>query len=158
MDPQVGWAWGFTTSKGEYLFLACSACGADKPVEDFYADRSRASGRQQYCKACSNEKLRAWRAANPERARAARRRQSHGADIQATGVCEICGERDATCVDHSHGCCPSGKSCGACRRGFLCTGCNLAIGHLRDRADLARLAADYLEAWRGLETGLRDCG
>jgi hypothetical protein len=56
------------------------------------------------------------------------------------GVCAICREPPATkfalCVDHCH-------ATGAVR-GLLCKVCNLAVGNLRDRADLATAAALYL--------------
>lgn len=52
-------------------------------------------------------------------------------------------------VDHDHTCCPdSSGSCGRCIRGFLCPGCNAALGFLRDQPDLAIRAADYLQGNR----------
>lgn len=47
-------------------------------------------------------------------------------------------------VDHDHSCCPGATSCGRCVRGFLCPGCNTALGMMGD--DSARLlaAARYL--------------
>jgi hypothetical protein len=33
-------------------------------------------------------------------------------------------------------------------RGFLCSRCNKALGFMRDRPDLLRAAADYLETTR----------
>lgn len=58
------------------------------------------------------------------------------------GVCAICGSPDprwtkAWHVDHDH---RSGFI-----RGILCQGCNLLVGMSRDRADVLRQAADYLE-------------
>lgn len=50
--------------------------------------------------------------------------------------CEICGA-PATDVDHCH------KSDTV--RGYLCSPCNLTLGKMRDRADLLRRAADYLD-------------
>jgi len=34
------------------------------------------------------------------------------------------------CVDHDHQCCPGSYSCGGCVRGFVCSGCNNAVGHV----------------------------
>lgn len=56
--------------------------------------------------------------------------------------CEICGHSDAPAprqrlvVDHDHA---TGKI-----RGALCRKCNLAIAHLKDSAETAQAAADYL--------------
>ncbi|MEV5984699.1 endonuclease VII domain-containing protein [Streptomyces sp. NPDC052051] len=73
------------------------------------------------------------------------------------GRCPICTEpigkfREGIVIDHDHSCCPPGrKACGRCVRGILHRNCNLAIGFLRDNADSAERAADYLREefpWR----------
>ena len=63
---------------------------------------------------------------------------------QQNGVCAICREPGRTasrgnrlCVDHDH---TTGRV-----RSLLCTGCNTAIGSLRESPLLARAAATYLE-------------
>lgn len=58
------------------------------------------------------------------------------------GLCAICGERQTKrpfklCVDHCHG---TGTI-----RGLLCSLCNRALGLMRDRPELLRKAAEYLE-------------
>jgi hypothetical protein len=57
------------------------------------------------------------------------------------GGCAICGalpERLGSLhLDHDH---DTGRI-----RGLLCLSCNQALGHFRDRAELLRRAADYLE-------------
>lgn len=50
-------------------------------------------------------------------------------------------------VDHDHECCPGGTSCGRCIRGLICGRCNRLLGMARDRADVLRAAADYLDQW-----------
>ena len=64
------------------------------------------------------------------------------------GLCAICGEapnpdgvRAASRlhVDHDH-------STGVVRA-LLCTRCNQGIGYMRDRPDLLRLAAEYIERY-----------
>jgi hypothetical protein len=43
-------------------------------------------------------------------------------------------------VDHDHGCCPEkNRSCGKCVRGLLCHGCNVALGHIERKYELARV-------------------
>lgn len=63
--------------------------------------------------------------------------------------CSVCGEtepgRKDFHVDHDHACCDRPGSCGRCVRGLLCGNCNRALGNARDRPDLLRKLADYLE-------------
>ena len=47
----------------------CSKCKEEKPVGDFYSDKSRKDGRKCYCKKCVTEYARKWYNANPEKAR-----------------------------------------------------------------------------------------
>lgn len=65
-------------------------------------------------------------------------------------TCAVCGTDAPTGhgwhVDHDHACCPEpGRSCGKCVRAILCSECNTGLGKFRDRPDLLRAAADYLE-------------
>lgn len=63
--------------------------------------------------------------------------------------CEICGTKTALHIDHDHKCCPPEKfrKCGKCVRGFLCGGCNRALGMLRDDPAVVAKAAKYLRSW-----------
>jgi Recombination endonuclease VII len=46
-------------------------------------------------------------------------------------------------VDHDHGCCPEkNRSCGNCVRGLLCHTCNISLGHVERRYELARAYLD----------------
>jgi hypothetical protein len=90
----------------------------------------------------------AWALANPARQRSHSRRRATGASarLQATiwanqgGRCAICADpqepRSAN-LDHCH---TSGVV-----RGFLCAHCNRGLGGFRDRPELLRGAAAYLE-------------
>jgi hypothetical protein len=46
-------------------------------------------------------------------------------------------------IDHDHACCPGEKSsCGQCVRGLLDLGCNIALGHIERRYEMARAYLD----------------
>lgn len=62
--------------------VLCPKCSRVKPVDEFYIDKSKASGRRSNCKACNRDAaatLRALRAAG----RASPRRRRSGAEIKA---------------------------------------------------------------------------
>jgi hypothetical protein len=48
----------------------CCACGETKPLDDFSRRTASKDGLQHRCRPCANERQSAWRAANPEKARA----------------------------------------------------------------------------------------
>ena len=62
------------------------------------------------------------------------------------GVCAICGGTQAKrlSVDHDHACCSGKTSCGKCVRGLLCYRCNMVLGHIHDRLDVAQGIVRYL--------------
>lgn len=144
----------------------CSVCKATKPVAEFhrYSDPkailtgwryysrciecSRASCREygQKGKERRNARLRAWRAANPEKAalvdRRKRLRQKYNLTIAEAdallaaneGRCLICNDAEAVAIDHCH---RTGKV-----RGGLCLSCNTFLGRVEaNPAIVARMAA-----------------
>lgn len=91
---------------------------------------------------------RAYRKANPERAREVGRRWKQQRCEEISGrpkpsVCDVCGEpgnyggKPRICFDHCHA---QGGF-----RGWLCDRCNMVLGKAKDDADLLRRLADYLE-------------
>ncbi|WP_435853944.1 endonuclease VII domain-containing protein [Streptomyces sparsogenes] len=62
--------------------------------------------------------------------------------VSRAGVCCICLSAPAAHVDHCH---EKGRV-----RGVLCFSCNAALGQFKDRPDVTRRAATYLEgnAWK----------
>jgi len=56
----------------------CPRCGAERELEEFARDASKASGFKSFCKACDNEKSRRYYEANRERklAKMAERREA----------------------------------------------------------------------------------
>ena len=141
----------------------CTNCQRSKPLTEFHKRNVSADCRDTKCKECKREAVYASREANPvsyERRRAERlwslyriRPEQFDAQLELQGNgCAICHEdlshdplaeeaRRAH-VDHDH-------DTGA-NRGILCPPCNLMLGNARDRPDVLRRAADYLEAppWR----------
>jgi hypothetical protein len=131
---------------------ACAKCGATdwgtrnrcNPCRASAA-RAASASRGGDARAKDRERLRSWRAANPEKARAQLRRQRYGLDDRAfdallsaqEGRCAICRTTAAACVDHCH---TSGSV-----RGILCHGCNTGLGQFRDDRALIMAAAAYLE-------------
>lgn len=70
--------------------------------------------------------------------------------IFRAAVCDACGESIASeaahHIDHDHSCCLSGKTCGSCIRGILCSGCNTAIGLLGESPARITAVAAYVMA------------
>lgn len=79
-----------------------------------------------------------WVAANPEKVKAASARWNKAHKEREAGrprpdACEVCGCLGRICFDHCH---ISGVF-----RGWLCNGCNAALGHVKDNPEtLIRLA------------------
>jgi hypothetical protein len=116
------------------------------------------------CRRCGAELARSWRKKNPARVLASvkswkarhpgrdadyKRKAAYGITreqfdrlrLSQTGKCAIC-KRDFSSgkdqhVDHDH---QSGRV-----RGLLCSGCNTALGLMKDSPERLRAAADYLE-------------
>lgn len=57
----------------------CSKCGEVKPLDAFAKNASKKDGKSYLCRECTNEAMRLWREANPEKARenARRCREAH---------------------------------------------------------------------------------
>lgn len=136
----------------------CANCAEMKPLDQFSPAPRTRSGLNSYCKPCQNAKQRECteRLDTPERrAERLERRwrstvESHGItvdryyellDIQG-GTC-ICGcpnpqpNGKRLAVDHDH---QTGEV-----RGILCEWCNRALGYAKDRPEVLRMLADYLE-------------
>ncbi len=128
---------------------------------DYYADNREAAITRVALAA------KQWRIQNPDAAWAREIKKSHGLlpeqwfamwDEQ-DGRCYLCEEplptdRSKVFIDHDHRHCPSGKSCGFCRRGLAHPGCNSAIGHAGDSPARLRLLADNLERAQAITAAL----
>lgn len=141
----------------------CTACGVEKPLEDFGRQRAGRLGRRAWCKPCASAdnqkhyrrnrderlaKAKARLAQDPERFRALRRdqklRRNYGLTQQERdalaaaqgGRCAICSEVRPLKVDHCHA---TGRV-----RALLCGPCNTSLGAFRDQPELLERAAAYL--------------
>ena len=130
----------------------CQGCQTDKKISCFKAKRRTKDGLANLCKDCVklipivNKPARRsklviyWPNLKP-----AQRLQAFE-DLLASqnGVCAICIQpfisNKLTHVDHCH---TTGMV-----RGILCYGCNLGLGHFKDKADLLQRAIGYLGKYR----------
>lgn len=92
------------------------------------------------CKQCNSIRANEWKKANREKVQAMHIRWMYGvSDIPA--ICDVCGGVNANGrkihVDHDH-------TTGAVR-GFLCSGCNSALGLVKEDPERLRKLAEYIE-------------
>lgn len=127
----------------------CTKCGLEKPLTEFYSPRGRttASGAPYFlpsCKQCFADYYQANRErqlANTHRNNIKRR---YGMAVEEYDAliaqgCTICGRNDVRIImDHCH--------VTNAVRAPLCDGCNIMLGGARDKPDVLRAAADYLES------------
>lgn len=137
----------------------CSKCGEWKAVKDFNRNNhNRKDGLEYHCRECSRARGKARYVLYPEmysskRAAYRERKRELNYGVSREKLRELFDKQGGKClvcsaeldfhkahVDHSHG---TNKV-----RGFLCGGCNLAIGHLGDDPKRARLLAAYLQAFQ----------
>jgi hypothetical protein len=142
----------------------CTKCGVEKPLTEFYLKNlgDRRVRRYGHCKECHKKLTKAWLNKTENRLRinalAQPRQQSRKygltlAEYKALLAkmpdgCEVCGKvpsfenqgRRTLYIDHDHA---TGKI-----RGFLCHGCNFAIGMVYEDPEVLRRLALYLERHR----------
>jgi Recombination endonuclease VII len=147
----------------------CSKCHQLQPLTSFHKQAKRLDGLHIWCKSCSldynrsyranpenNARRLAWRRENDKYDRNKRAAYLYGAtDIPTLlaaqgGGCAICGASSpggrwgTWHVDHDHACCESKPACGKCVRGLLCSTCNTGLGMFKDSPELLAKAAAYL--------------
>lgn len=143
----------------------CSKCGLPKGDTEFSKDRHTKDGLRNRCRACMSlvwkadyaarpeyhkQRSKTWTSLNPEKTKRIRKHADlmtcYGLSLvqyeqmlsDQSGKCAICEQLMAPpCVDHCHA---SGKI-----RALLCSGCNTALGGLKDSSALCFLAASYLQ-------------
>ena len=142
----------------------CGGCKVEKPISEFWADAGRKNG-ASWCKACRSISRKANREIHREKINKDKilkkyniTRDEYDKILNAqNGVCAICGERETSidgkskkprslALDHDHA--------NEMIRGFLCHRCNVMVGYSREKPELLRLAADYLERWATIHGGI----
>ncbi|QES58727.1 hypothetical protein DEJ51_06325 [Streptomyces venezuelae] len=109
-------------------------CGDEKPHSEWHRKTSAPDGLATRCKACRAVGRRVGHLERSYGMTEADRDEMIGAQ---GGVCVICQKAPAEHVDHDH---QTGKV-----RGVLCFSCNAALGQFKDRPDVIRRAAAYVE-------------
>jgi len=121
----------------------CKGCGAIKPLDDFYVNRTKLCRyknnhrHSNFCKECDKLKCKL-------RFRTIR----YGITLEEylaqmakrDNKCDICHEQfDTLCCDHDH------KTYN--NRGLLCQKCNKLLGHALDNQDILLSAIEYLKEY-----------
>lgn len=139
----------------------CSKCKIEKPLSEFWPDRSKRNGYSARCKDCGREYAREYRASRPDyektryqKNKASERerhlKRKYGVDLTSyekmltdqNGLCAICDAPESEQfnsvfhVDHCH---DTGEV-----RGLLCRGCNHMLGVVQDKPEILMRAVDYL--------------
>ncbi|MDX3644289.1 endonuclease VII domain-containing protein [Streptomyces sp. MB09-02B] len=117
----------------------CRTCGEIKPHDEWHRNATASDGLSTRCKACRAVQSRQGHLKREYGITEAERDEliaSQG------GVCCICLAALPAHVDHCH---ETGRV-----RGVLCFSCNAALGQFKDRPDVMRRAATYVEgnAWK----------
>lgn len=117
----------------------CPDCEKVKPHSDWERNKTSSDGWASYCRKCRAARnrdsyFRRKYGLSQDELRDRVKRQGH--------LCVICLAAPPEHVDHDH-------ETGAVR-GVLCFSCNAALGQLKDRPDVMRRAADYVEgnSWK----------
>lgn len=136
----------------------CGTCSEEKPFNAFASKNGKPASK---CKDCHNKYQKEYYQRNPEKYEAlksqtrkngfrysnreAARAKLYGLShaeyselkLSNNGLCHLCNQKKATCVDHDH---QTGRV-----RGHLCAGCNTGLGKLGDSVAGLQKAIDYLE-------------
>lgn len=140
----------------------CNRCEEERPEGRFA--KNKHGNLNGTCKDCYNKVKRDRYASDPLARQAmldGQRKWKYGlsreefdALLESQGGCAICGVTEPGGkgewhIDHDHACCPfapngSGRTCGKCTRGLLCTGCNVGLGAFRDDVESLTKAIKYL--------------
>lgn len=126
----------------------CSTCNVVKSLDEFYPKWNRITNSSK-CKKCLQEKQRAYRKRDPQKAKEVSLKSNFGITLHEyntyfnaqNGCCDICGTHQsklkrALAVDHDH---VTNEL-----RGLLCDSCNIFLGFAKDDIKILRKAIRYL--------------
>lgn len=134
----------------------CPHCGLQKPLSEFRTDKRKKNGVGSYCKPCSSEKGKEYKAkrlalqgdALRKKFVAVERKRLYGITQEQfdemknnqNNLCAICknplDHGKNTCVDHCH---TTNKI-----RGVLCAKCNFGLGQFNDSIQRLKSAIEYI--------------
>lgn len=128
----------------------CPKCDRTLSTDLFYKEAGRHDGLNAYCKECKTAVNKAWREANPDKAKksqqATRRKLEYGITqedfdrilVAQNSLCPLCNMEvgQSSHVDHDH---KTGKV-----RGILCSTCNTGLGMFKDDINIFKNAIKYL--------------
>jgi hypothetical protein len=129
----------------------CTKCGIQKPLSEFYKNKSKPSGFSSYCKFCGRANTKKWNAEHPDYQKKYHFKSKYGITLEDRSVllklqqnkCAICKikieQTDKYHVDHCH---ITNKV-----RGILCANCNILLGHAKDSTTTLKSALQYLEKY-----------
>ncbi|WP_306953771.1 endonuclease VII domain-containing protein [Streptomyces sp. B4I13] len=117
----------------------CGRCGEVKPHSEWHRNATASDGLSTRCKACRAVQS---RQGHLKRQYGLTEAERDELIVSQGGVCCICLAAVPQHVDHCHN---TGRV-----RGVLCFSCNAALGQFKDRPDVIRRAAAYVEgiAWK----------
>lgn len=136
----------------------CRKCLAVLDLELFAKKSSSKDGKNSICSDCYRLYMREYYRKNPQklprRNISAPTYRKHGLSKEEfealknkfQGKCWSCKSREGSCIDHDHSCCQTTFSCGKCVRGYLCNGCNSALGFLDESVEHINSLISYLNA------------
>lgn len=138
----------------------CVKCGIEKEAELFAKGKNYKDGRRGTCKRCHTDYVIDYYNRNPDKKAAKVRMNSYYKpnwqrhnitkdryeDLVSLfdGKCHACKNNLGTNIDHSHACCDKSFSCGSCVRGLLCSGCNFALGILKEDVQRMQNLINYI--------------
>ena len=133
-----------------YSVKICPECKKEKSTQEFHKNKRNKDGLSWCCKICMRTYNKRYEQENAvilsEKRKVRKLAKFYGISMDEYGsmldtqsnLCSICGtEMSKPHIDHCH---KSGKV-----RGILCRDCNLVLGFAKDKPDILRKAAEYLE-------------